>query len=213
MAIIAEGFSVFVRRQTVYANLRTEVDYYKTIQNPSIGADPDLDRAGFLPMKDVEEHLEALRGLGFQVERDGRFEDACVVDQHAGLLKPCSWILRDHLEMGDGPPIPYCRMVDDEDGPPETLEDMTVPNLWTLEGHRSIRPNPAGDYEPALSRTYNTPKEAFGRRMKIAGTPNKRIREVTREAEERWRALGVQLAGDDPAPGSVFPPPGERPRR
>lgn len=213
MAIIAEAFSVFVRRQTVYTKLRTGRDYYKTIQNPSIGADPDLYRAGFLTMKDVEEHLEALRGLGFQVERDGRFEDACVVDQHAGLLKPCSWILRDHLEMGDGPPIPYCRMVDDEDGPPETLEDMTVPNLWTLEGHRSIRPNPAGDYEPALSRTYNTPKEAFGRRLPIAGTPTKKMREVIRKGREAWRAAGIRMLDDGPHGAPPSQPGGGRPRR
>ena len=163
-------------------------------------------------MKDVEEHLEALRGLGFQVERDGRFEDACVVDQHAGLLKPCSWILRDHLEMGDGPPIPYCRMVDDEDGPPETLEDMTVPNLWTLEGHRSLRPNPSGDYEPALSRTYNTPVEAFGRRLSIAGLPTKKMREVIRKGREAWRAAGIRMLDDGPHGAPSSQPGGGRPR-
>lgn len=213
MAIIAEALSVFVRHQTIDAKLRSHWRYYPTVSNPSVSTDSDIYRAGFLTMSDVQGHLGALEDLGLEIQSGGHFEDACVVDQRAGPLQPCSWLLMDHLQVGGGPPVPYCRMVDDHDGPPATLEDMTVPNLWTLEGHWSIRPTSAGIYEPALSRTYNTPKEAFGRRMKIAGTPNKRIREVTREAEERWRALGVQLAGDDPAPGSVFPPPGERPRR
>ena len=104
-------------------------------------------------------------------------------------------------------------MPDDEDGPPETLEDMTVPNLWTLEGHRSIRPNPSGDYEPALSRTYNTPVEAFGRRLPIAGTPTKKMREVIRKGREAWRAAGIRVLDDRPHGAPPSQPGGGRPRR
>ena len=94
MAVLVEGISVIVRRETIARRYDGGwPGFVADAFNSTLCADSDLARVGFMRPDDVRAFIRRLDGHGFVFLRaDGTAVDIVVIDQREGPTTPCAWI-------------------------------------------------------------------------------------------------------------------------
>jgi hypothetical protein len=129
MAVLVEGISVIVRRDTVDAQYPGGWEaYVKDVPNKTLCSDERLARVGFMTSYGVDRFVARLERLGFEFIRDARAVDVCIVDQHQGPTARCDWLEYFYLEMfGSTNRVAVCRAVKD------SRDEFAVPDGWNFE--------------------------------------------------------------------------------
>ena len=103
MAVLCEGISVIVRRDSIDKNFKGGwAGFLETVPNSTMCTDGELVRVGFLSPADVANYIHELEDLGLQFQPKKRpfdlfdekraIDDIAVVDQQRGLTQPCAWL-------------------------------------------------------------------------------------------------------------------------
>ncbi|MDB5310580.1 MAG: hypothetical protein JWO38_4782 [Gemmataceae bacterium] len=124
MAILIEGFSVVVRNSTLAAKYPGGVEgYRRDCPNGSFCADECLSRVGFMVKSDADVFLAQLAAKGLISHLKDAAEDAALVCQVDGPLRPCPW-----LELGRWGQAVVAWLADTNRG------DLHAPAGWNPEG-------------------------------------------------------------------------------
>lgn len=93
MAVLVEGISVIVRRDSVEKSLHGGwPSFLELVPNSTLCFDNELARVGFMSPADVEDFVNTLTKLGMQVFSGNQFKDAAVVDQLNGPTMEAPWL-------------------------------------------------------------------------------------------------------------------------
>ncbi len=112
MAVLCEGISVIVRRDSIEQYFKGGwAGFLKKIPNRTMCTDEQLVRVGFLSPSDVESYIHELESLGLQFQakkspfgmlgESRSTEDIAVVDQERGLTRPCNWLETARIDAND----------------------------------------------------------------------------------------------------------------
>lgn len=93
MSVLAEGFSVIVRRSTIEAKVWGGMESYaKLVPNRTLCADEHLTRVGFLDWPTANDFLERLRAVGLTHHNVDEGPDVGVLHQDEGFLGLVPWL-------------------------------------------------------------------------------------------------------------------------
>ncbi len=137
MAVLAEGISVVVRRESIETKIAAGWDRFRyLVPNARLCFDEDLARVGFMDSPAVSEFIHRLESEGLTFLDGEQAVDLAVLDQQRGLMTPCDW-------------VEFMRMKWGRDQP----EDQRVGMCWLWEGPR----RGAGIHMPSLEMSLATP--------------------------------------------------------
>ena len=92
MAVLIEGISVVIRKETVTQKYPGGLEAFaKACPNNTLCVDEDLIRVGFMAPADTKQFVEELETHGITYRDDGQAKDLVVVDQQRGPAVPCDW--------------------------------------------------------------------------------------------------------------------------
>src|SRR5262245_36984742 len=93
MAVLVEGISVIVRRDSVEARYSGGWDQFVAdVPNRTFCADSEVARIGFMAPDDVAAFIDFLEKRGLVFLEDGEALDFCVCDQQSGPTCECPWV-------------------------------------------------------------------------------------------------------------------------
>ncbi len=93
MSVVCDCISVVVRCEQVELGYPGGLTAYKAdAPNDTYCSDGHIARIGFMTPWNADAFIERLTGHGFAFVRDGEYADIAVIDQHAGLARPCWWL-------------------------------------------------------------------------------------------------------------------------
>lgn len=93
MSVLAEGFSVIVRRSTIDSNVPGGVETYaRLVPNKTFCADQYLTRVGFLDLPTANEFLASLRAFGLTHHNVDEGPEVGVLHQDEGFLGLVPWL-------------------------------------------------------------------------------------------------------------------------
>ena len=102
MAVLVEGISVVIRKDSIQHKLAGgETRFRKFIPN-STYCDGELARVGFLNPADVESFVNELQNAGLSFMEDGQCIDIAICDQQRGPTTNCHWLEFAHLPFEGG---------------------------------------------------------------------------------------------------------------
>ena len=131
MAVLVEGISVIVRRDSVVARYSGGWDQFVAdAPNRTFCADSDLARIGFMAPDDVAAFIDFLQKRGLVFLEDGRAVDFCVCDQQSGPTCGCSWVEFGQIEF-DNYRVAAARLAG------STSLDLHTPDSWSYENSLS----------------------------------------------------------------------------
>ena len=134
MAVLVEGISVLIRRDSIQNKLSGgDARFSLLIPNSTFCEDDQLARVGFLNPTDVESFVDELESAGLTFMEDGKPVDIAICDQQRGLLAECDW-------------LEFARL---------SMEDGKVGAAWIFEGKRIV----AGIHMPSKSMQLATPPQ------------------------------------------------------
>ena len=151
MAVLCEGISVIVRRDSIDLRLESGWDAFKAlVPNATLCCDEELARVGFMDPDGAGAFVRMLEahGLVFWGNDSGSYEaneDIAVIDQLRGLTRPCEWLEFGRFPMGKNPrdKVSACwlfegvRIVPGLMHVTDSASAMHVPANWTYEGSLS----------------------------------------------------------------------------
>jgi hypothetical protein len=143
VAVLIEGVSVVVRCDSIERKHSGGVKQFSTeVPNPTLCADGELARVGFMTPDDTKAYVEHLERRGLKYGVNGKAQDIVVVDQRTGMRAPCDWAAFGSANWNDEPgkPIAICAAV------PSNVKTVIVPEGWVFErslsaSHRFIDAN------------------------------------------------------------------------
>jgi hypothetical protein len=93
MSVLAEGFSIIVRRSTIDSDFPGGIAAYKRlVPNKTFCADQHLTRVGFLDWPEVSQFLERLHGVGLTQHFVNGRVDIGLVHQDQGIAALTPWL-------------------------------------------------------------------------------------------------------------------------
>ena len=93
MAVLVEGISVIVRRDSIeYKFDGGWNQFLKIIPNQTLCFDDEIARVGFMAPNDVEKYIDDVVSQGLVFLRNREAVDIVVVDQLQGPTTPCNWL-------------------------------------------------------------------------------------------------------------------------
>ncbi len=132
MAVLIEGISVLVRKDSIQNNMRGGDARFRLLTPQSALCEDDhLVGVGFLDPADVESFIEDLKSVDLIFLQHGQAIDIAVCDQQHGLTADCDW-----LEL--------CQL---------PIESGKVTAAWFFEGERKV----SGIQLPSSSMKLATP--------------------------------------------------------
>ena len=103
MAVLVEGISVLVRRDSILNKMTGgEARFRLLIPNATFCEDDQLTRVGFLHPAEVGLYIDELVNVGLSFVEDGKSIDIVVCDQQKGPTVDCDWIEFCHLPIEGG---------------------------------------------------------------------------------------------------------------
>jgi hypothetical protein len=103
MAVLVEGISVLIRRDSIQNKLSGgDARFRLLIPNSTFCEDDQLARVGFLNPADVESFVDELENAELTFMENGRSVDIVICDQQRGLTTECNWLEFARLSMEDG---------------------------------------------------------------------------------------------------------------
>lgn len=93
MSVVCDSTSVIVRCDVVEAKYPHGIGGFESdAPNGTYCSDGSIARIGFMTPGNADAFIERLTELGFTFLDGGEFVDIAVVDEHAGLERPCWWL-------------------------------------------------------------------------------------------------------------------------
>jgi len=93
VSVVCESISVIVRCDVVEARYPNGIVGLESDVPPgTYCSDGFIARIGFTSPWDADTFIERLIRHGFLFMWDGEYSEIAMVDQHAGLVRPCSWL-------------------------------------------------------------------------------------------------------------------------
>jgi hypothetical protein len=93
MAVLVEGISVIVRRDSIGSRLNGGWNHFlANIPNQTLCFDDEIARVGFMTPRDVEIFTDLLISQGLVFLKDREAIDIAVVDQLQGPTTSCHWL-------------------------------------------------------------------------------------------------------------------------
>jgi len=130
MAVLVEGISVIVRRDSIARCLPGEwTEFEKLVPNATLCTDDELARVGFMHPRDVESFVTLIEGLGLRYVENDEAVDIAVVCAQTGPAVHCEW-LEFYCAQLDTPQqvVLAARLIGG------TQELLATPDDWTWEG-------------------------------------------------------------------------------
>ena len=134
MAVLVEGISVIVRRDSIDRAYRGGWDaFVASVPNATLCFDGEIARVGFMAPQKVGNYIDVLAERGLTFLEDDKAKDIAVADQQRGLTASCEWLEFGRLRYGEG--------------------DDKVSACWLFEGSRIA----AGIHMRGRSMQLSTP--------------------------------------------------------
>lgn len=142
MAVLVEGISVIVRRDSINRSYQGGWDgFVARVPNSTLCSDAQLARIGFLDPASVKTFIGQVESCGLVFMAEGKCVDITVVDQQRGPTMPCDWLEFTRLPM-DGGHVGACWLFE---GPrsaagvhlPGRQLQLATPVGWTFKGSLS----------------------------------------------------------------------------
>jgi hypothetical protein len=167
MAVLCEGISVIVRRDSIDSRFNGGwAAFEELVPNATLCTDGELARVGFMDPDSVQDFVSELEigGLVFDAEElrnaaelfgvaedglgdDLAREDIAVVDQLRGPTRPCNWLEFGRFPVGENP--------DDKVSMCWLFEGVRIAHGIHLKGRSMQLHAPAGwSYEGSLSQQF-----------------------------------------------------------
>ena len=128
MSVVCESISVIVRCDVLNAKYPGGVAGFEAdAPNDTYCSDGLIGRIGFMTPWQADLFIERLCGFGFALVRDGEYADIALVDQHAGLARPCWW-----LETAQIPGIRIATLVG------QSVGRVMAPPGWTRDRAKPV---------------------------------------------------------------------------
>jgi hypothetical protein len=135
MAVLVEGISVIIKKNSLANCLSTRIDdFVKSVPNQTLCMDDDLIRVGFMSPHDVEDYIGHLETFGLVYLDNQRPFDIAVADQMTGLAVACDWLDFRRVEIQKGQFVSACSLVGAAYGGP-----VAVPDGWVYERSLSCK--------------------------------------------------------------------------
>ena len=146
MSVILECFSVIVKNSKIISDYPGGMDgFMNSIPGGHHCTDGEIIRVGFMHHDDTEKYVQFLESLGLVFVKDNKATDICVIDFYYGPWSDCDWLDAGEFFPEDYPSkrILYARLVDSKLKKVEKLNDIVVPEVWTIDSEFSDN-----DYQP-----------------------------------------------------------------
>jgi len=159
MAVLVEGISIIVRKDTIVKKIRGGWEKFLTlIPNRTLCFDDNLVRVGFMDPMGLEGFSNKLLTHGLIFFEKRNFVDYAVVDQREGPTANCDWLKFSHITFFDPPmTVAVCEYVchgKEKKTPGDNSIQVAFPVDW--------------NYESSLSKKYQfIPTEEMPTRMKL----------------------------------------------
>lgn len=161
MAVLAEGCSVIIKRQSIFKHFSGGWDaFVDFVPNSTLCFDDDIARVGFMSASDADAFVKALSLEGLASIVNGSAVDVAQVDQIEGVITPCDWLGFVRMENREhAGTIPVC-WFDDMSPLPTNLKPIVL-----REGSMGIVMPHDWKFEGSLSQTNNaySSKEFYNR--------------------------------------------------
>jgi len=134
MAVLAEAISVVIRAGPLSAAYQDNWDAFKLdVPNPTLCADGEIVRIGFMSPDDVEKIVKRLTELGLVHLDHGMAKDFVIVDQLQGPTSGCAWLDFGHVNLDADPSklVAACRLKG------SVAWEVLVPDDWQFESSLS----------------------------------------------------------------------------
>lgn len=114
MAVLVEGISVIVRRDAIESKYRGGWSaFVDDVPNPTLCADDEVVRIGFMAPPDVGAYVQRLERNGLRFLDCGKPVDLAIADQQEGLTTECDWLEFGKLEFGTSGKVSACWFFDE----------------------------------------------------------------------------------------------------
>ena len=154
MSVLLECYSVIVKNSKIISDFPGGMNGFKeSMPGGHYCTDGEIIRVGFMHPDDTEKYIQFLESLGLVILKDDKAVDICVIDAWMGPWMDCEWLAADEFLPEDYPNkfILYARLVDSKLKSVEKLEDIAVPEIWTIENNefsdKDFEPSTAKDLE------------------------------------------------------------------
>lgn len=147
MAVLCEGISVIVRRDSIDEYFAGGWEAFEAlVPNATLCTDGELARVGFMEPGGVEHFVSdlVLRGLVFYGD-ECHPEDIAVADQVRGLTRPCDWLEYGRFGVGENPEdkVAMCWLYEGKRDLPGVIRlkslsmELHAPPGWRYQGSLS----------------------------------------------------------------------------
>ncbi len=169
MAVLVEGTSVIVRRDSIVARFKGGREAFEDILPTSPSCrDDDIVGVYFMDPRDADAFIEVLEMWGLVYLKDDNCVDMAVVDQKNGPIRPARWLqfIPDHFPTdGPGNKVSGCWFIRD------TLHNMygiRMPDGWEPGGRIMFYVPKGWSYETSISKVCRSiPREEVQDRLKF----------------------------------------------
>ena len=146
MAVLVEGISIIVRRDSIASTYRDGWRaFVDDVPNSTLCADDYITRVGFMGPPDVEAFVKHLERKGLRFLNGGKPVDLAIADQQRGLTMECDWLEFGKFGFGPSGKVSACWFFDD----PRVAAGMH------LRGSSMNLATPAGwEFEGSLSQKF-----------------------------------------------------------
>ena len=153
MSVLLECYSVIVKNSKIISDFPGGMNgFMESMPGGHYCTDGEIIRVGFMHPDDTEKYIQFLESLGLVILKDDKAVDICVIDAWAGAWMDCEWLLVGDFFPEDYPNkrILYARLVNSKLKSVKKLEDIAVPEVWTIK--RNIFSDK--DFEPSMEEDH-----------------------------------------------------------
>ena len=153
MSVLLECYSVIVKNSKIISDFPGGMNgFMESMPGGHYCTDGEIIRVGFMHPDDTKKYIQFLESLGLVILKDDKAVDICVIDAFMGSWMNCEWLDEDEFFPEDYPNkrILYARLVDSKLKSVEKLEDIAVPEVWTIENNEFTDK----DYEPSMPENH-----------------------------------------------------------
>jgi len=102
MAVLVEGYSVIVRKDSIFTKFSGGWEaFVDLVPNSTLCFDDELARVGFMVFSDREDFVEKLLDNGLSLMEDDKALDIALVDQDNGITTPNDWVGYSKIKVDD----------------------------------------------------------------------------------------------------------------
>ena len=145
MSVLIECFSVIVKNSKIISDFPGGMNgFLESYPGGHNCTDGEITRVGFMHESDAVKYVQFLESLGLVfVDDDDKAVDICVIDFYYGSWCDCDWLDAGEFFPNDYPNkrILFASLIDSKLKSVEYLDDIAVPEVWTIENNTFSRFN------------------------------------------------------------------------